>query len=77
MTPFSMVPCDEHFVDENGMTVEEIIYRSAVSIAEMIRNRRVSSEEVVRSFLDRIEKVNPQLNAVVQLARDRALAEAR
>lgn len=72
-----MVPSEKHFVDEKGMPVEDIIYGSAASIAEMIRKRRVSSEEVVRSFLDRIEKVNPQLNAVVQLARDRALAEAR
>jgi amidase len=72
-----MVPSEKHFVDEKEMPVEEIIYRSAASIAEMIRKKRVSSEEVVRSFLDRIERVNPQLNAVVQLAGDRALAEAR
>jgi amidase len=57
--------------------MDEIIYASAASIAEMIRNRRVSSEEVVNAFLDRIEKVNPHLNAVVQVAGDRALVEAR
>jgi amidase len=57
--------------------MDEIIYASAATIAKMIRERNVSSEEVVRTFIDRIEKVNPKLNAVVQLAIDRALAEAR
>ncbi len=57
--------------------MDEISYGSAALIAKMIRERRVSSEEVVRIFLDRIEKVNPKLNAVVQLAGDRALSEAR
>jgi amidase len=57
--------------------MDEIIYASAATIAKMIREGHVSSEEVVRTFLDRIEKVNPKLNAVVQLAADRALAEAR
>ena len=57
--------------------MDEIIYGSAASIAKMIRKKNVSSEEVVRAFLDRIDKVNPKLNAVVQLAGDRALSEAR
>jgi amidase len=57
--------------------MDEIIYGSAASLAKMIRERHISSEEVVKTFLDRIEKVNSQLNAVVQLAGDRALAEAR
>ena len=57
--------------------MDEIIYRSAASIAKMIRERQVSAEEAVKTFLDRIEKVNPNLNAVVQLAGDRAMAEAR
>jgi amidase len=57
--------------------MDEIIYGSAASIAEMIRKRHVSSEKIVKTLLDRIEKINPKLNAVVQLAGDRALAEAR
>jgi amidase len=57
--------------------MDEIIYASAASIAKMIREGHVSSEEVIKAFLNRIEEVNPQLNAVVRLAGDRALAEAR
>ena len=50
---------------------------SVKSLAESIATRALSSEEVARTFLERIEAVNPQLNAVVQLASERALTEAR
>src|SRR5262249_60700612 len=45
--------------------------------AAAIRRREVSSVEVVETFLRRIEAVNPKLNAVVQLDRDRAISAAR
>jgi len=57
--------------------VEEICLRGAVGIAELIQARVVSSVEVVEAFLERIEAVNPLLNAVVVVAGERALAEAR
>jgi amidase len=54
----------------------EHLYWSATKIAAEIRSGVMSSVDVVQSVLDRIDDVNPKLNAVVQLARDRALAEA-
>lgn len=50
---------------------------SATTLARAIRRRELSSEEVVKACLDRIEAVNPQLNAVVQLVAEEALAQAR
>ncbi|MFI5310215.1 MAG: amidase [Gemmatimonadales bacterium] len=50
---------------------------SLVDLAAAIRSGRLSSEASVRAYLDRIAVVNPALNAVVQLRRDAALAEAR
>jgi amidase len=47
------------------------------ALAESLRRGELSSEAVVRAFLDRIAEVNPKLNAVVQLRADAALAEAR
>ena len=44
--------------------------------AELIRNGDLSSEELVRLYLERIERFNPRLNAVVALAED-ALERAR
>lgn len=51
--------------------------RSAMALAEAIRAKDVSSEEVVTAFLERIEVVNPKINAVVQLAAESAIAQAR
>lgn len=56
--------------------MDEIIYASAKSIAQAIRDKRVSAAEAVEAHLARIEQVNPALNAVVQLAAERARAEA-
>ncbi|MFX0199042.1 MAG: amidase, partial [Candidatus Hodarchaeota archaeon] len=42
-----------------------------------MRNKEVSSEEVVKAHLERIEEVNPKLNAVVLLTAESALHQAR
>jgi amidase len=42
----------------------------------MIRDREVSSREVVQAHLDRVEAVNPSLNAIVRLLPGEALAAA-
>jgi amidase len=47
------------------------------ALAAALRRGELSSEAVTRAFLDRIEAVNPKLNAVVQLRPDAALSEAR
>jgi len=57
--------------------MDEIIYSSATEIARAIREREVSSEEVVSAHLARVEEVNPKLNAVVHLTADAARARAR
>jgi len=49
---------------------EELTYKSASELAELIRSRAVSPVEVVEAHLRRIEQVNPALNAIVTLAPD-------
>jgi fatty acid amide hydrolase len=49
---------------------------SAAEIARRIASREVSSREVVQAFIERIEVVNPAINAVVVKRFDEALAEA-
>ena len=56
--------------------MEGLIYSSAKSIAAAIREKKVSCKEALEAHLRRIDEVNPRLNAVVQLARDRAQTEA-
>lgn len=54
----------------------EIIYASATELAEQIQKGALSSEEVVAACLERIEAVNPHINALTILAPD-ALDQAR
>jgi amidase len=50
---------------------------SAAALAKAIRNRQASSEDVVNTYLKRIQEVNPKLNAVVQVVADMARGQAR
>ena len=56
----------------------EIVMMDAVALAGAIRSRQVSCAEVMTAYLDHIEKLNPEVNAIVAL-QDRAglLAQAR
>jgi Asp-tRNA(Asn)/Glu-tRNA(Gln) amidotransferase A subunit family amidase len=50
--------------------------KSAVELLELIQSKQVSSRETVQYFIDRIEEINPQLNAVVIKFYDEALKKA-
>ena len=56
--------------------MSELWRKGAVELAGMIRDREVSSREVVQAHLDRVEAVNPHLNAIVRLLPEAALAAA-
>src|SRR4029453_18441179 len=45
-------------------------------LAEAVREGTVSASELVRTALDRIERLNPDLNAVTQVWAEEALAQA-
>ena len=55
----------------------ELCWSDAAELAARIRRREVSVTEVVQAHLAQIERVNPEVNAVVTLTADRALDEAR
>jgi aspartyl-tRNA(Asn)/glutamyl-tRNA(Gln) amidotransferase subunit A len=52
-------------------------FADAIEQAAQVAAKNVSPVELVQAHIDRIEAVNPQLNAVVTLVAERALAEAR
>ncbi|PRY44877.1 amidase [Umezawaea tangerina] len=58
-------------MDEN-----ELHHLDAVELTRLVRTREVSAVRVVRAHLDRIESVNPRLNAFVAVLADEALAAA-
>ena len=55
---------------------DKLIDKPLTWLAQAIRKKEVSSKEVVSAFLERIEQVNPKINAVVQLRAQAALAES-
>lgn len=55
---------------------DDIIFSDATKLAGLIRTKAVSPVEVVQKHLDRIEAVNPAINAIVTVA-DGAIAAAK
>lgn len=59
------------------MAGSDVLNLSALEQAQLIRARQVSSEELVRGYLDRIDRLNPTLNAFTQVLGRSALKDAR
>lgn len=56
---------------------DQVLALTTVELAAKIAAAEVSSEEVTRTYLDRIERLNDDLNAFVTVGRRRALFAAR
>jgi amidase len=56
--------------------MDELWRESALSLAQLIRTGDVSSREVAESHLARIDEVNAEVNAIVEVRPDEVLAEA-
>jgi len=56
---------------------DDLTYLSASELAELIRGRRLSPVELMRSTLARIERAQPVLNAFITVCSEEALAGAR
>ncbi|MFY9911669.1 MAG: amidase [Candidatus Sulfotelmatobacter sp.] len=57
--------------------MNDLIFLSAVAMAEQVRARKISPVELVDAHLAQIEKLNPKLNAFVEIDPDRARRSAR
>ena len=76
----SAVATTQAFANEASAAAEHppnIVMADALPLADTIRSRQVSRVEVMKDYLDHIEKINPKVNAIVAL-QDRAslLAQA-
>ncbi|XP_045467054.1 fatty-acid amide hydrolase 2-like [Harmonia axyridis] len=56
---------------------DDLLLISATKLAELIRKKKVSSEDVIRVYINRIKEVNPLINAVVQDRFEDALKDAK
>jgi len=55
---------------------DDLCFTPAVELARWLRSRELSARELLDAFLNRIHRVNPQLNAIVTLAEEQAVAHA-
>jgi aspartyl-tRNA(Asn)/glutamyl-tRNA(Gln) amidotransferase subunit A len=59
------------------MTKRDLAFSSIPEIGHLFRTRKLSPVELTKHFLDRIEKINTELNAYLTVTSELALAEAR
>ena len=64
----------EERLDSNS---EDLCFTPAVELRDMIRKKLISPLEVVNTFLNRIEKINPKINAYCTLVPELALQAAK
>jgi len=57
--------------------MEDICFTPAKKLAQLLHARKLSAAEVMRAFIERIERVNPQVNAIVTFLPEQALKEAK
>jgi amidase len=58
------------------MNAVDLAFSDVVRLAELLRGGEVSSRELVELYLERIERLDPQLNAFRTVMAERALADA-
>lgn len=57
--------------------MDELNFLSAKQMADQVRQRKISPVELIQAHLARIKRLNPRLNAYIQVDEDRVLREAR
>jgi amidase len=57
--------------------MKDVLSASATRQASLVRERKISSVELVKAHLDQISRVNPAINAAVAVLGERALDHAR
>jgi amidase len=57
--------------------MDDLVFSSAKTLAQSIRDKKVSSAEVVDAYIKRVQEINPKLNCVVQLSEEKAKAQAK
>jgi len=60
-----------------GDDLEELAFLPLTQLSELVRTRQVSSEELTRMYLARLERYDPKLLFVVNLTEELALKQAR
>jgi amidase len=57
--------------------MSDIAFKPAIELAQLIKRREIGCLELLDHYLDRIQRYNPQLNAIIVLDEERARTRAR
>lgn len=55
----------------------DIVFQPARKLARLLRTRKLSTVEVMKAFIAQVERVNPEVNAIVTFLPEAALKEAK
>lgn len=72
--PFKTSPPGKVAMPSN---IEDLAFYSVGQLAELIRTRKVTSEQLTRMYLKRLKEYGPKLECVITLTEDRALERAK
>ena len=57
--------------------LDDLAFYSIRELAELIRDKKITSVELTRFYINRLKKYNPQLHCVITLTEDLAMEQAR
>lgn len=57
-------------------TIEDLAFATVPQLADLIRNRRISSADLTKMYIARLKRYGPKLNCTVTLTEELALAQA-
>lgn len=57
--------------------LEDLAFYSIGQLAELLRSRKITSEQLTRMYIDRLKRYGPKLECVITLTEDLALQRAR
>lgn len=72
--PFKVSPVGKVSVPAN---IEEMAFYSVGQLGQLVRSKRVTSEELTRMYIARLKKYGRKLECVITLTEDRAIEQAR
>ena len=59
------------------MNVKEYMTYDAAGLAALVQNKQVKPEELMQAAFDRLNEVNPELNAVIRTRQEQVLKTSR
>ena len=57
--------------------MDEFAFQSAVNLVKAIQDKKISSSELIELYIERYERLNPSINAIVETDLETARTRAR